>query len=351
MGINEILADLITRHQVGLLRLSKAEIRSIMALLKKSEARILERLRADKLSDLSRSRQEQLLNDIRRIVAESQALVSGQLQASLTDLADYEVEYQAAMFKRTIPVNLNTVTPAADQNRAAVFSRPFQGRVLREWFDGLEENTFRRLRDEIRMGFMEGRTTAQIVRAIRGTRDGNFKDGIMEINRRAAETTVRTAVNHTANAARDSFYEANSDIIKGVQWISTLDGRTSAICRARDGEVYQIGKGPRPPAHTNCRSSTSPIVKSWRELGLKDLPPATRASMDGQVPGDLTYGEWLKRQPAGFQDEVLGDAKGKLFRKGGLTMDRFVDESGHEYTLDELKRREAAAWEAAGLAA
>jgi len=34
-----------------------------------------------------------------------------------------------------------------------------------------------------------------------------------------------------------------------------------------------------------------------------------------------------------------------LFRQGGLTLDRFVDRAGREYTLDELRRREAAAWE------
>jgi hypothetical protein len=30
-------------------------------------------------------------------------------------------------------------------------------------------------------------------------------------------------------------------------------------------------------------------------------------------------------------------------------MDRFVDRSGHEYTLDELRRREAEAFEKAGI--
>jgi len=157
---------------------------------------------------------------------------------------------------------------------------------------------------------------------------------------------VRTAINHTVTAAREIYYEQNDDIVKGVQWVSTLDGRTSAICRARDGEVYPQGKGPRPPAHIGCRSATVPVIKSLRELGLDvdDVPESTRASMNGQVSGSETYQTWLKKQPAAFQDDVLGKTKGQLFRKGGVTLDRFVDRNGVELNLDDLQKTEAAAF-------
>ena len=138
-------------------------------------------------------------------------------------------------------------------------------------------------------------------------------------------------------------YARNKRLVKGVQWVSTLDGRTSAICRARDGQDYDPEKGPRPPAHPNCRSGTTPVLKSWREMGLSGLPPSTRASMNGQVAEDLTYDAWLRKQPVSFQDEVLGQRKGRLFR-AGLKMDRFVNRAGDEYTLDELRQREAEIW-------
>lgn len=40
-------------------------------------------------------------------------------------------------------------------------------------------------------------------------------------------------------------------------WISVLDSSTTAICRSRSRKVYVFGKGPRPPAHVGCRSTTS----------------------------------------------------------------------------------------------
>lgn len=39
-----------------------------------------------------------------------------------------------------------------------------------------------------------------------------------------------------------------------------------------------------------------------------------------------TYGEWLARQPAAVQEDVLGPARYKLFSKGELSIDRFVDD-------------------------
>ena len=149
--------------------------------------------------------------------------------------------------------------------------------------------------------------------------------------------------------AREQTYAENEDLIKGVQWVSTLDDKTSPVCRGRDGIVYESDRGPRPPAHPNCRSTTTPVLKSWKELGinLKEAPAGTRASLNGQVPATETYNSWLKKQPVEFQDDVLGPARGKLYRKGGVSMDKFTDASGDQYTLKQLRRREAAAFKKA----
>jgi len=69
----------------------------------------------------------------------------------------------------------------------------------------------------------------------------------------------------------------------------------------------------------------------------------------GQVPAATTYQEWLKRQTREFQDDILGQTKAKLFRKGGVTLDKFVLENGKELTLKQLATQEAAAFRKAGL--
>lgn len=346
---NERLADAAVSHQIGIQRYSTATVRKIRALLARVEARVLERLGRSDLTALSRARQEALLEALRRIIVDGYVGLTDELTDEVEALAVYERDYQLEVIRRALPVVLDTVVPTDAQMVAAVNSRPFQGRVLKDWLRGVAPAAAERVRDTIRMGFVEGRPTAQIVRDIRGTRALGYKDGVLEISRRGAETMVRTAINHTANAARAELYRQNASIIKGVQWISTLDGLTSAICRARDGRVYPVDSGPRPPAHPGCRSSTAPVVKSWRELGisLPEAPPGTRASLNGQVSADLTYDGWLRRQPVAVQEDVLGVQKARLFRRGELPIERFVDRRGREYTLAELRLREAEAFERA----
>lgn len=343
--------DANVRHAVYLQRYSTATVRKIIALLDKMDTRLTTRLQREELTQISEARLRRLIDGIREINAQAHAAVRGEMRSEIRELAKYEAGFQERIITGAIPVKVDFVIPAAPQLYAAVNAKPFEGRLLKDWFSELEGNSFRRLRGAIRMGVVEGRTTAQIVREIRGTRAMGYRDGILGISKRGAEATVRTAINHTVNVAREQTYKENADLIKGVKWVSTLDGRTSAVCRGRDGKVYPPDRGPRPPAHINCRSTTTPVLKSWKELGidLKEAPPGTRASMNGQVPADMTYNDWLRKQPVDFQDEVLGVSKGKLYREGGLSLDRFVDASGQEYTLDALRRREAAAFEKAGL--
>jgi SPP1 gp7 family putative phage head morphogenesis protein len=340
MAVSDDLLDSLTRHDVYLRRYSTATLRKVLAQLRRLDAEVTERLLGE-VSDLSRARQEALLRDIRKVIQSAYRDATGALQVDLDALASYEVRYQTDLFRRVVPVRLETVTPTPEQVVAAVNARPFQGRLLREVYPELAESAWRQVRDTIRAGFIEGRTTDQIIRDLRGTAANGYKDGILAKTRRDVESVVRTAINHTANSARESYYEANSDLVKGVRFNATLDSRTTLVCAGNDGKVFEVGKGPRPPLHYNCRSSTSPVLKSWRELGFDadELPASTRASMSGQVPADLDYDGWLRRQPKEFQDDVLGERKADLFRSG-TKVDRFTDASGREYSLAELQRRE-----------
>jgi SPP1 gp7 family putative phage head morphogenesis protein len=353
MTANEELLDASVRHAVYLQRYSSATVRKIITLLNRVDDRLVAELVKRQVGDgsFTRRRLELLLEAVREISANAYRQVTGELSDELKGFAAYEAEYQQRMILKALPVRLDIVQPTAQQLYAAVNARPFQGRLLKEWYTDLESAAFRRLRNTIRMGFVENRTTDQIVRDIRGTRAQQFRDGILEQSRRATEATVRTAVNHTATVARNETYKENAGVIKGVRWVSTLDSRTSLICASRDGNVYPIDKGPRPPAHINCRSSTAPVLKSWKEMGinLQEAPEGTRASLDGQVPASTTYNEWLRKQPEDVQDEVLGKAKGKLYREGGLSVDKFVARNGDELTLDQLRRRESDAFERAGI--
>lgn len=359
VSVNDEIADKLVSHQIGLQRLSNRTVRKILKMLRVSDRRIARRLLEGDITDVSRRRQEAILKQIRETIDEVYEDATISLRRQLSDLAEYEGEYQLNLLQKSVGSTVDFVSISADQVIAAAISEPFQGKYLKEWGKELSDAQFRRVRDAVRLGVVEGRTTPEIVRELRGTRAQGYKDGILAIDKRNAEAVVRTAVNHTATAARERVYGRNKKLIKGVQILATLDARTSKICMVADGRVayyegYSRSDFPegtlfledvpsltnesRTPLHINCRSTTTPILKSLRELGLKKTV-GTRASMNGQVPADMSYSDWLKKQSKDVQDDVLGKGKAELFRKGE-PIERFINEKGKEVTLDELRKRD-----------
>ena len=339
MALSDDILDATIRHSIYLERHKASVIRRIIGIIGDVNDDLISQIIKAKVDRLTRRQVDQLLVNIGRAVKQGYSPVIEVLDEEIRQLSGQEARFQQRMLENTVPIQLTFDVPADEQIYAAAVARPFEGRLLKEWYQGLPDGAFRRIRDTIRMGYVEGKTTDQIVQDIRGTRD---RAGVIEQSKRGAEAAVRTALAHTANVAKEEVYKKNRSKIKGVEWVSTLDGRTSAICRGFDGKVFPVDEGPRPPAHVNCRSTTIPLIKSARNFGGK-LKGGTRASMNGQVSAELNYDQWLRRQPIEFQNDVLGRKKAELFR-AGLTMDRFIDRDGAELTLKQIEALEADIW-------
>jgi SPP1 gp7 family putative phage head morphogenesis protein len=157
-------------------------------------------------------------------------------------------------------------------------------------------------------------------------------------------TIVRTSINQVSNAASQQVYEANQDITSKYRYVATLDGRTSSRCRALDGREFRYGRGPMPPQHFNCRSTTVPVI-DYKGLGIPPPPEGRRAAAGGMVPSGTTYGEWLAKQPKDQQAEILGAGKVDYFRrlsdKYGPrdAIAKMVRDDGSELTLAQLRKR------------
>lgn len=370
-SVNERLQSEAVHHAVDLIHYSNATVQRMIALLNRTDselaAKLTEALDQMPQRDWSVQRLEGLLQSVRLLNRAAYSVVERELTAELQKLATEEAGYQLELFRATVPAQVQaTVSVAAvdaGQVAAAALARPFQGVVLREALAGLEAGRAKMIRDEIRKGYVAQESIPEIVRRLRGTRAKSYADGLWQRSRNDVEAVVRTAVSHTAGVARDAFYSRNTDLIKALQWVSTLDARTTLeFCVPRDGKQYtpdthkpighkfKWGAGPGR-IHWCCRSTSVPITKSWRELGvpMDDLKPTDRASMDGAVHADLAYGSWLAKQSASRQDEVLGTTRALLFRKGGLNIEAFSNDKGRLLTLDQLRERNSAAFKRAGL--
>jgi SPP1 gp7 family putative phage head morphogenesis protein len=230
------------------------------------------------------------------------------------------------------------------------------GEVVNKAFRGIAEKQAALFGQVVRNGLLTGETTQDIAKRLVGRLE--FADfGPLSVRQLALAggqltkaannqviTLVRTSVNQVANAASQSVYEANQDITKRYRYVATLDARTSAICAALDGREFEYGKGPLPPQHFGCRSTTVPII-DYEELGFDPPKEGTRASAGGQVPANQSYGEWLANQSAATKAKAIGAKKiayfDKLTEKYGArdAMAKLVRDDGSELTLDHLRAR------------
>lgn len=369
LTVNERLQHAAVGHAVDLSAYSNATVARLIGLLNRTDADLFARLTAALEAageSPSVDRLEQLLIGVRGLNTQAYQAIGRELTDELLQFARYEAGYQLEMFRSVIPAQaqatIGVVGVNVEQVYAAAMSQPFRGRLLAEWAKGIEATRMARVRDAVRIGFVEQQSIGEMVRTIRGTKAGGYADGLLEIDRREAEAVVRTAVSHTAGIVRDRTLAANAGIVKAVRWVSTLDSRTSELCRVRDTLRYGV-EDHKPIGHAvpwlagpgrlhwQCRSTSVAVVKSWREMGINidDFSPSTRASMDGQVPADLSYPQWLAKQGASRQDEILGPTRGALLRQGGMTVEQFSNNKGRWLTLAELRSRDDAAFGRAGL--
>lgn len=386
--------DAAIRHQIGIRNFSSGESRRIVELLEKADRELTVKLRERLIAlggvtDFTSERFRLLLQDMRVLRIVTMRQLRGELTPNLLELATMEVGFETRMLQSSIPIEIDFATVSARQLREIVFRRPFQGRLLRGWYMGLAQTDRANLVQAIQLGLAQGESVQQIVRRVSGTRANNFTDGALAITRRNAEAVTRTAINHVSNAAREAVWQENQDIIVGLRWTATLDGRTSGICRGRDGKVATIGvkpvppgfkalvpNGARPPAHINCRSVMVAILDGAGIVGKRPFVVDTRnrrrreidfrkiarergisiqtvranwaAQNIGQLPGATSYDSFLRRQTPAFQDEVLGRTKGKLFR-AGERVDEFQDRLGNDLTLSQLSDTSPDVFERAGL--
>lgn len=347
----EQLIEQTSRHAVFLERTKTQYAKEILDLLSDVEASVLGRLARVDITNYSRARLEKLLTAIRGVMDDGYNDIWTAWRKQIIELADYEAGFEVRSLQNVV-ANFEFTLPTENQIMTAAFVTPLsvegadKGKLLEPFFNDWSDNQKNRVTGAIRSGFAQGQTTQQV---ISGLRDVDFP-----ANERGLSAVVRTGLQHAANQARQATWDRNSDIVKGVRWISTLDSRTSTQCQALSGREFPLDKGPRPAIHINCRSTVCAILDERYKFLDEDATQFSRTE-DGvdYVNADLTYYQWLKKQSADFQDAAIGPTRGKLLRKGGLSSERFAElQLGKNFqalSLAEMKRLEPVAFQRAGI--
>jgi len=356
-SVNDVMVDEIIGHSVDLQRLESSVKVKIHKELKKLEKNLVKELDSSnllkaKMTQTKQKRLKLLQKQTNEIVSVSYQTIAKDHAKTLTGVASLAEKQAVKSINTVMKVELASVSMSKQMLQAIVSDTLIEGAPSREWWSRRGKAFHARFTDTIRQGMMRGDDTGTITRTLIGTAKNKYKDGALAANYRSAEALVRTSIQSVANEARLMTYADNDDIIKEIEWLSTLDSRTSPFCRALDGlrwsnpDMEPIGHHRRFPgttAHWRCRSTQVSIIKSWDELGakgkFKEIPDSTRSSMDGQVSEKLNYEGWLKTKSKGFQKEVLGAKKYELWEKGKLSFTDMVNQSGNALTLEQLENK------------
>lgn len=364
MTVSDRIADRVVTQALQLSRFEADVARRVRRLLKQVEADVLAQLMrrnpvAPRRPTFREKRLIALQRQIERTLRQGYRRVQTAVNADLREVAVLEAEFTPAMINRVVGAQALSVEITPALARSLVGDLLIQGAPSREWWAGQSQTTARRFMQQTRLGMAQGEGIDDIARRIRGTQASGFTDGVMSVGRREAQALVRTSVQTISNDVRQATFQANGDVIRGVQWVSTLDDRTSTICQSLAGALFGLDgnplpespfQGPQPPipAHWNCRSVLISVMRPLNEIAdisarkarqlERDIPPRTRASMDGQVAADLTFSDFLKTKSVGFQNNMLGKTRAELWRDGRLPLHKLIDQQARPMNLEQLRQ-------------
>lgn len=399
---NEKLFDEFVKQQVQLMRMSRGEIGVLMRVIGEADAELhgrlvsqLKNIRGSGRSvNFTTKQYKAMVQSFRKTRASMLKLAGKDIERIMSETVKVELDASLAILRNATPVQINFAAPSLTATRELTAGSPFGSvnsmQTLEQWIGTVAIADSNRLVATLQAGFAQGETIPQI--------EARLNDAF-ELTKQNVNIIVRTGINHASNTARGEVFKENSDVISALRWTSTLDGRTSAICRDRDGrmgpadgtasmdgvpEPHLSPPDATPPAHPRCRSTKIALLdgqkiadglpnrptmtdtrtgakrqidferqaraqaradgRAWSGMSnqqkrpyRKDVRSAWAKEHIGRVPGETTYDQWLRRQEAKFQDDVLGKAKGKMYRDDpGMTMANFVDRRGNELTLAEL---------------
>lgn len=369
--VTKIISDSIIKNHIALERFSEGIKEKVFDILTKAQNEIAGQIAsidpmAPALTKWRRERLEKLNTKITEIIDQSYKEIKSLSAKDMKNIAKSTLAGTPKMLNAAVGANIFDVTLTPELLKSIVTNTMIDGHIIGEWWNKQSTDTKARLigqmnqiAEQLQLGMVKGEAIGEMISRIRGTK---LTPGVMSISKREAAALTRTSFMQVAQNARMKVYKQNSDVLKGYQFVATLDMRTTPLCRGIDLKMYDGDFKPvghsfafpgTPPLHWNCRTSLVPITLSYRELIAEDsgltnkqkkaiqeqVPESKRASMGGPIKDHLNYNDWLLGQSEEIQKDVLGIQRQRLWKENKIGMEDLIHQTGRQLTLDELKLR------------
>jgi hypothetical protein len=283
------LFDIVIRRQVyieGLKAGKSNEYAAVIAALTRELRARLAHVEFASLGDMTKTAIRALVIDLKNIARRI-------FSPYLTSLIEWLKQFMAA--DREILTTLypsfvaNAAVPDVPDDRklfAAAWAAPMAatGTLAAPFLAALLPTLLVRLERATIAAYASRGKTADLSRSIVGTAAARYRDGALAGVYRAGNAATNTVIQHLAAQSNDAII---ATLFSWYEWISILDNHTTPICISRSGNVYETGKGPVPPAHVGCRSTTAPM----------------RTPDDATAP--KLFSLWVKTQSTDFLNDAF----------------------------------------------
>ncbi len=307
-----VLDDLLKAHRKRLIEREEATFREMLAVYRELQADLQKQYK-----EIERAIAEAAAEGVE--VSRSWALRSRRLRSLLAQVEEQIVRFGGRVTARVAAEQRAAIQIAANHAREAINvispGTPIQlgstlsprtiesavgmmgdGSPMLAYFEKtLAPAVAEKLRSEIIKAVATGTDFNTIARRLRQAGD---------ITRSRALMMARTEVNRVRRATTLEIYRDNEDVIEGWEWVAAKSPRTCPACLAMDGRIFKLKDAF--PQHINCRCTLIPVIKG--------VPRSKR-----------TLGpDWLAKQSAEVQDQILGKEAGEAYRRGEVDLRDFV---------------------------
>nr|DAL17016.1 MAG TPA_asm: minor capsid protein [Caudoviricetes sp.] len=305
------------------------------------------------------------------------------ISAQAAGLAENEAKHAASLVRAMTGTAVAQVGKLTVEN-IVKYGR-FNGLTLAEMFNSMSVKDADKIYTTVAKNILSGSTPQSLKKAVQH---------VFDVSNYTAKTVGLTCANGISNDARLATFAQNADVVKGVEILNSLDGRTCPTCAQIGGLRFAVDAKDIPvlPIHPRCRCCYIPVTvlsdmsevtrpaanadfmaeakrayeakhpdKDWDVLAesskkryyhqaIHAYEERTGKPAFRQVPGSMTFAEYFEPQSEQFKRDWLKPTRYKLYQKGLLSLNDMMDPATDRlFTLAELKKRDIDAFKKAGL--
>lgn len=287
--------DLIVKHRVNLEKLknqiSRRAIKTFLSSYPELRPLFLG------FEDFTEKRVRELTKEINDILLVVNKELMGDISKDAIAIAKYENKFQKLLIAKLTDNEVKPHTLSNEIIDNIVFNRFTEGELFDKTFTRMNTDFKTQIERSVRIAVVNGETGAQAANRIKNS---------YNLKRSQLDSLTRTLIQNAVNQSDEETYKT-SELIERVRYNAILDSRTTKICTDLNGKIFNVGEGPRPPQHFNCRSFTTVVFDEDEEVVPK------------------TYDSWYQKQEV--KDGLKSSDKERFVTDETLTLSQLEKQS------------------------